>query len=111
MQRDARVWAALGYIYCAMGKSDDAIACFNKAVALAPRVAAYHAALAICYDVVERPEETRRQLDIARSLARDQAGVYQDIYEAALLEDSAQALEVARAAIRQDQVSAFGAQA
>ncbi len=98
--RDPRIWNALGHIYATMGKFDEALTCFSKAAELSPRSAAYHLALAICYDLVERPDETGRQLDIARSLARDRTRIYLDIYEAALLGNAAKSLELARAAIR-----------
>ena len=105
--RDARVWNALGYVYLAMGKADDAINCFTNAAGFGPRIAAYHVALAICYDIVERPDETRHELALARTLARDQAINFLDIYESALLENPPKSLALARAAVRAGQLSAL----
>ena len=105
--RDPKIWNALGFIYAAMGKFDEAITCFGKAAELAPRNAAYPIALAICYDLVERPDETGRQLKIARKLAKDQTRIYLDIYEAALLGNTAKSLELAHAAIFSNQISKY----
>jgi tetratricopeptide (TPR) repeat protein len=105
--RDPRVWNAHGYIYASMGKFDDAIICFLKAVELNPRLSAYHLALAICYDLVERPDETRRELELARALARDQALAFLEIYEAALLGNPVKAQELARAAVQANRLSPF----
>jgi Flp pilus assembly protein TadD len=103
--RDARVWNALGYVYLAMGKVDDAIKCFTTAAGYAPRIAAYHSTLAICYDLVERPDDTRRELELAHTLATDQAAVFLDIYESALLENTSKSLARARAAVRAGKLS------
>jgi hypothetical protein len=106
-ERDSQIWSSAGYIDIAMGKFDDAIACFNTAVDRAPRVAAHHLALALCYDLVERTEDTVRQLQLARTLAPDPMLISIDIYEAALAGDTAKSLELASAAIRTDRLSIY----
>lgn len=103
--RDARIGSTLGYIYAATGKYDEAIAAFGKAVELAPRAASHHLALAICYDLVERSEETMQQLGLARQLAPNGEQAYFDVCKAALDDDTAKAVELARAAIRQGRLS------
>ena len=103
--RDPRMWGAQGYIFAAMGKFDESITSFTKAAELAPRSAIYAAALAICYDLVERPDQAVRQLDLARDRARDQMPVYLDIYEAALFGDSSKSLQLAQSAVRLNQLS------
>jgi tetratricopeptide (TPR) repeat protein len=105
--RDPRVWAARAYVYAATGKFDESITCLSKAIELAPRISVYHAALAICYDFVERPDETARHLESARKLARDQALLLLEIYEAALVTDPSRSIEMAQSAIRAGQLSAL----
>lgn len=106
-ERDPRIWSSAGYIDIALGKFDDAIARFSTAVDIEPRVPAHHLALALCYDLVERTEDTVRQLQLARSLAPAQRLVSIDIYEAALAGDTAKSLELAAAAIQAGQLSVF----
>jgi tetratricopeptide (TPR) repeat protein len=105
--QDSRIWNVLGYIYIAMSKFDEALGCFGKAEHLAPRVAAYHLALAVCYDLVERPDETSRELELARGLAHDQTLAYLEICEAALHGDVARSLELARWAIQTNRLSKY----
>lgn len=100
-----RVWGALGYVYAAMGKFDDCIEAFSKASQLEPRAASWHAALAVCYDLVERPEEVSTQLGLARKLATPPLAPYLDIYEAALLGGRDRALELARSVLRSNRFS------
>ncbi len=103
--RDGKLWNAQGYIFAAMGKFDESIAAFTKAIELSPRAASYHAALGILYDLVERTEETTRELDLARTLARGPVLAFLDIYEAAIEGNPADALDIAKAAIVTHQVS------
>ena len=103
--RDARVWGAQGYIHAATGHFDEAIAAFDKAIELAPRAAPYHAALAICYDLVERTDDTARELAFARQFAPGELVPYLDIYEAALHGRIAASLDLARAALHAGQLS------
>ena len=105
--QDSRVWNVLGYIYTAMGKFDEALSCFGKAAHLAPRLAAYHLALAVCYDLVERSDETSHELELARGLAQDQTLAYLEICEAALQGDFARSLELSRSAIQTNRLSKF----
>ncbi len=104
-ERDARVWAAQGYIYAAMGKFDDSIASFDKAIQLAPRSASCHAALAICYGLVERSDDAARDLEMARNLASAEYLLSLDIYEAALSGTPASAAELMQSAARNGQIS------
>ncbi len=104
-QRDARVWSALGYIYAATGKYDEAIGAFGKAVDLAPRAAAHHLGLAICYDLVDRADDMAHHLQLARQLAHNGERLCLDIAEALLNGDSAKAAELAGAAIQSGQLS------
>jgi tetratricopeptide repeat protein len=103
--RDARIWNAKGYIHAATGHFDEAIAAFDKAIELAPRAAPYHAALAICYDLVERTDDTARELAFARKLASGELVPYLEIYGAALHGRTAASLDLARAAIHAGQLS------
>ncbi len=96
---DARVWNRLGYIYVAMGKSAESISCFAKAAELAPKVAAYHESLAIAYSILDRADESRREMGIARQLSTNQASAYLNVYEQAILGNTEGALESLRAAI------------
>lgn len=103
--RDPRAWNAAGYLYAAIGKFDDAIAAFVQAADLAPRVAAYQVALAICYTSVEQSEDANRCLALARDTARENQRIGIEIYEAAIRADLPKALQLARNAIRSEQLS------
>jgi len=97
--RDPRLWGARGYLYASTGKFDEAITCFGKASELAPRLPVHHITLAVCYDLVERPDEMSAQLASARKLADRPMTAWLDIYEAALLDSPARAVQVVRAAV------------
>ena len=102
--RDAGAWGAQGYLYAAIGKFDEAIVSLSKAIELAPRAASIHAALAILYDLVQRTDETARELELARKLAQGTMLSFIGIYEAALAGSPDHAMELARAAIRSNQI-------
>jgi tetratricopeptide (TPR) repeat protein len=104
--RDVLVSSALGYIYASMGKYDEAVTAFGRAVELAPRLAAHHLALAICYDLLDSPDETARQLELARQLAHNGERLRIDISEALLHGDADRGIELARAAVRAGQLHA-----
>ena len=104
--RDPRVWSALGYIYAATGKYDEAVSTFSKAVDLAPRMAVPHLSLAICYDLLDRSDERLHELQLARQLARSGERLCLDIAEALLDDQPEKAIELAQAAIHAGQLSA-----
>ncbi len=103
--RDARVWSALGYIYAATGKYDEAVGAFGRAIDLAPRAAVHHLGLAICYDLVDRTDDMSHHLQLARQLAYNGERLCLDIAEALLNGDAAKAVELAQAGIRAGQLS------
>jgi tetratricopeptide (TPR) repeat protein len=96
---DARIWNRLGYVYVATGKLDEGIACFTKAAELAPRTRAYHESLAVAYGTVERPDQARHQLQIARQIASKEAAFHLDIYEEAMLGSATKAEQLLQAAL------------
>jgi tetratricopeptide (TPR) repeat protein len=96
---DARIWNRLGYIYAATGKLDEGISCFAKAAELSPRTRAYHESLAVAYGTVDRPDQARQQLQIARQIPSKEAAFHLDIYEEAMLGSAAKAEQLLRAAL------------
>jgi len=56
-----------------MGKPDEAVACFKKAVELAPTSSFPCEALAACYYSMGLPDESLKQLSAARKLSERQA--------------------------------------
>ena len=102
---DAKIWNRLGYIDCAMGKFDEAISCFTKAAELDPRDAAYQKSLAISYSIIQRIDESKRLLGIARKLAGNQASPLLDIYEVAISGSLEKSLELLRTALETNQIS------
>lgn len=103
--RDGKIWNAHGFVCAAIGRFDDSIASFSKAIELSPRTPAYHAALAILYDLVERSDEMAHEMELARALARDPMTALLEIYDAALAGSPADAAEVARAAVASQRIS------
>jgi tetratricopeptide (TPR) repeat protein len=102
---DAKIWNRLGYIYCAMQKLDEAISSFTKAAELAPQTAAYQESLAIGYSVIERLDESKRLLDIARKLEGNRATIRFNIYEEAISGNMEKSLELLQKALEANQIS------
>lgn len=96
---DSRIWNRLGYVYVATGQLDEGISCFAKAAELAPRTRAYHESLAVAYGTVDRSDQARQQLEIARRLASNEAAFHLDIYEEAMLGSTAKAEQLLQAAL------------
>jgi Flp pilus assembly protein TadD len=88
-----------------MGKFDEAISCFTKAAELDPRDAAYQKSLAISYSIIQRIDESKRLLGIARKLAGNQASPLLDIYEEAISGSLEKSLELLRTALETNQIS------
>ena len=59
---DVRLWNTMGHLYIWMGKVDEAIAFFEKAVELDPGALAYPMALAICYSLLGLRSESQREI-------------------------------------------------
>lgn len=102
---DAKIWNRLGYIYCAMQKFEESISCFSKAVELAPQVYAYQESLAVAYSTIERLDESRRLLVLARGLAGEQADFRFDIYEQAVTGEEDKSLELLQKALDANKIS------
>ncbi len=103
-ERDARVWHALGTMYAALGRADDAQSCLARSVELAPGVAEYHLSLAIQCSEMEDQVQAARQMKLAgERLERPDANF--DIVEQALAGDLDRALSSLRQALQTGQVS------
>ena len=103
---DARIWNRLGYIYEAMGRVDDGRTSFAEAVALSPRNPAFLASLAVAYFLIERPDEAMRHLKAARQLEPAQSASRLDVYEEAIMGNTAKAEQLLRAALSGGRMSA-----
>ncbi len=80
---DGETWNRIGYLYIGAGKPDQAVECFKKAVELAPAVAYFYISLALCYSMLDLPDEALRQIGQAYLHTTDQAFLFRT-YEAAL---------------------------
>ena len=102
---DPKIWNRMGYIFCAMGKFDDAISCFIKATELAPQVVAYQESLAISYSIIEQWGESKRLLEAARKLSGNQVSPLQDIYEEAISGNKEGTLKLLRGALATNKIT------
>jgi len=64
----ARLWNVLGHLKLALGKFDEALDCFQKAVSLNAASAEYRESLAACYKRMERGQEALEQIQAAGRL-------------------------------------------
>jgi len=90
---DARLWNTMGHLYIWMGKPDEAVSFFKKAVELASNVSAYHIALAVCTSLLGLSNEALQEIGEARRNSEDQ-DPYINICQEAMLGnlDTAQGL-------------------
>ena len=61
-----------GIFTIGMGKPDEAISFFKKAVELASNVSVHHIALAVCYSLLGLSDEARQEIVLARRNSDDQ---------------------------------------
>lgn len=101
---DARLWNSFGHIHVAIGKLDEAITCFIKAVEIAPAVPNFVLSLAIGYKLTNDPNESIRQLKTLRTM-KDASTPRLEACEKILLGNKAEAIQVLRAALRSNQIS------
>jgi len=62
---EARLWNSAGHLHIALGRLDEAIPFFQKAIGLSRDVQEYHVSLAACYSLIGLSEESLREIDAA----------------------------------------------
>jgi len=102
---DARLWNVLGHLQLALGRLDEALDCFKRAVPLAPNRTIYRESLAVCYQRIGLLDEALEQ---ASHLPTDRAAVFTSALrgeaEAArrLMASAVDEGRIAQAALRRD---------
>ncbi len=101
---DARLRNALGHLKLALGKFDEALDCFNKALSLVASTPVYRESLASCYHRMGMMDEALAQVEQLRPLeeaAYDRSG----IFEQAVRGNTPQALEILAGAVKDGSLS------
>lgn len=106
---DARLWNTMGHLYIWMGKHDEAISFFQKAVELEPNVSAHHVALAVCYRLLGRLDKSQQEIVLARKNSEDQ-DPYLNICQEAMLGNLETAVSWLKAAILNGQMTRINVQ-
>ena len=88
------------YVQAAVGRANEAIRTVQKAIESAPTVWRFHATLAVLYTIVDRLDETRRELEEARKVARTNASWYLDIIQAAVAGEADEPYRLLRSAVQ-----------
>ena len=101
---DARLWNTMGHLYLWMGKLDEAISFFKKAVDLVPNVSAYHIGLAVCYSLLRRLDKSQQEIVLARKNREDQ-GPYLDVCQEAMHGNIETAVSLLKAVILNGQMT------
>jgi Flp pilus assembly protein TadD len=109
MSTDARLWNTMGHLHIRMGKPDQAVSFFKKAVELASKVSAYHIALAACYGLLGLLDEAREEIVSARKNSKDQ-DLYLRICQEAILGNPESAQSLLRSSIMEGQISKLNVQ-
>ena len=101
---DVRLWNTMGHLCIWMGKIDEAIPFFQKAVELEPTILAYPLGLAVCYGLLGLRRESQREFLFARK--NSGAGEsYVDICQEAMLGSFDTALKSLKAGIQKGQMT------
>jgi len=72
------VWNSLGFLYYFAGNMDDAINCFQKAIAMSPKIGYFNESLAVCYLAIGLDDKAKAQLHQAKNNSDDR-GIIQDV--------------------------------
>ena len=97
----AQIWNSFGHIYTAIGKLDEAMPCFRKAVELAPTNSNFSLSLAVGYKLTNDSQESLHQLKAMQGTRPR----WLDACEKILLGNKAGGMEILRAALRSNQIS------
>jgi tetratricopeptide (TPR) repeat protein len=76
--RSAPLWNTLGHLQLSLGKSDEAVDCFEKAASLVSSAAIYRESLAAAYQRMGLTDEALAQVEAARNLQNapyDRSGI------------------------------------
>lgn len=106
---DARLWNTMGHLYIWMGKPDQAVSFFKKAVELESKVSAYHIGLAACYGLLGLSDEAREEIVLARKNSKDQ-DLYLRICQEAILGNPETAQSLLRSSMMEGRISKFSVQ-
>ena len=101
---DARLWNTMGHLYIWMGKLDEAITFFKKAVEMAPNASSHHIALAVSYSLLGLPGESLQEIVLVRRKSAD-LELYLNICQEAILGNLEKALGLLKAAILNGQMT------
>jgi tetratricopeptide (TPR) repeat protein len=106
---DARLWNTMGHLFVWIGKPDEAISFFKRAVELASNIWVYHIALAVCDGLLGLSDEAREEIVLARKTSEDQ-DLYLGICQEAILGNPETAQSLLRSAIIEGPISKFSVQ-
>ena len=106
---DARLWNTMGHLFIWIGKPDEAISFFKRAVELASNSWVYHIALAVCDGLLGSSDEAREEIVLARKTSEDQ-DLYLEICQEAILGNPETAQSLLRSAILEGRISKLNVQ-
>jgi tetratricopeptide (TPR) repeat protein len=95
----------VGYVQAAVGRAVEAIHTLQKAIEASPSVWRFRATLAVLYTIVDRLDESRKQLDEARRLAGPAGSWYLDIIQAAAAGEPDEPYKLLRSALEAGRVN------